>query len=209
MSGTATIIDISGEIDALEREYAQRRAELDAIAASQRRAVEQSAWAAKKRAAEAATEAARVAKLDAWRNGALKQSIDEVNALGRRYDAWLTELKAWEAAGKALAEQQQAMGSEIITIETKLENATVSHDWQGAFENDEEMLKWLATELKNIPDLGLDAPIKVIFTTPRRTGLIMQTVHEKMMWVAGGKAKQYESFTEPAEQIRARRVRRQ
>lgn len=198
-------IDISSEIGALEREYAARRAELEALAAAQRRAVEQSAWAAQKRAAEAATEAARVAKLDAWRNGGLAVAAKRYAALRAAYDAWLVELKHWESVGHGLAARHESFSSEVQSIENGLENATLKNDWVGTFENDNELISWLDAEIKTaLPESwGLEVPIKIDFKTGKNVNYIRTETVSKMAWAARGRANQNQSLTQTDAQIRA------
>lgn len=198
-------IDISSEIDALEREYAQRRAELDAIAASQRRAVEESEWAAKKQVAAAAIEAARVTKLDAWRNGGLSVAAKRYAALRAAYDAWLVELQQWESVGHELAARHAEMSSEVHAIEAGLESATLKSDWMGTFKNDNELITWLDAEIKNaLPEnWGLEVPVNVQFKRGQNVNYIRTETLSKMAWAAKGKANQQQAFTQTDAQIRA------
>ena len=200
-----TVIDISSEIGALEREYAARRAELEALAAAQRQAVEQSAWAAQKRAAEAATEAARVAKLDAWRNGALAVATKRYAALRAAYDAWLVELKQWESVGHELAARHAEMSSEVHAIEAGLESTTLKSDWMGTFKNDNEMITWLDAEIKNaLPEnWGLEVPVNVQFKRGQNVNYIRTETLSKLAWAARGRANQNQSLTQTDAQIRA------
>ena len=199
------IINIEGEIGALEREYAARRAELEELANAQRRAVEQSAWAAQKRAAEAAVEAARVAKLDAWRNGALAVATKRYAALRAAYDAWLVELKQWESVGHELAARHAEMSSEVHAIEAGLESTTLKSDWMGTFKNDNEMITWLDAEIKNaLPEnWGLEVPVNVQFKRGQNVNYIRTETLSKMAWAAKGKANQQQAFTQTDARIRA------